>query len=93
MSDLNKALGDISSIRRQMARSTEFRGYGPATLCATGLIAVLAAVSQALWVPGCRPHFPAYLAIWVGTAAISAPSSARRCIPARGASTPTWPTK
>jgi hypothetical protein len=32
MDDLNRALGDISSIRQQMARSTEFRGYGPATL-------------------------------------------------------------
>jgi ribosomal protein L29 len=26
MNDLNKALGEISSIRRQVARSTEFRG-------------------------------------------------------------------
>ena len=51
MDDLNKALGDISSIRRQVARSTEFRGYGPATLAATGGIAVLAAASQALLLP------------------------------------------
>ena len=51
MNDLNKALGDISSIRRQMARSTEFRGYGPATLAATGVIAVVAAGVQALWLP------------------------------------------
>jgi hypothetical protein len=27
MNDLYKALGDISSIRKQMARSTEFRGF------------------------------------------------------------------
>jgi len=40
MNDLNKALGDISSIRRQVAHSTEFRGYGPATLASTGLLAV-----------------------------------------------------
>src|ERR1700676_4645884 len=32
MNDLNKALDDITSIRRQVAHSTEFRGYGPATL-------------------------------------------------------------
>ena len=51
MNDLNKALGDISSIRRQVARSTEFRGYGPATLAATGGIAVLAAGVQAVWLP------------------------------------------
>jgi len=48
MSDLDKALGDISSIRRQMARATEFRGYGPATLAATGGFALLAATVQAL---------------------------------------------
>ena len=56
MNDLNRALGDINSIRRQMARSTEFRGYGPATLAATGLIAVLAAGAQALLLPDPASH-------------------------------------
>src|SRR5260221_9260474 len=51
MNDLNKALGDISSIRRQVAHSTEFRGYGPATLASTGVLAVGAAGAQALWLP------------------------------------------
>ena len=46
MDDLNKALGDISNIRRQVARATEFRGYGPATLAATGALAILAACSK-----------------------------------------------
>lgn len=72
MSDLNKALGDISSIRRQMARSTEFRGYGPATLCATGVFALIAASVQALWLPDPSHHVTAYLAIWVTTAVVSA---------------------
>src|SRR5271156_1875485 len=61
MNDLNRALGDISSIRRQMARSTEFRGYGPATLAATGLIAFLAAAVQALFVPDPVNHISSYL--------------------------------
>lgn len=47
MDDLNKALGDISSIRRHVARATGFRGYGPATLAATGVLAILAGWSQA----------------------------------------------
>jgi hypothetical protein len=46
MSDLHNALGDISNIRKQMARSTQFRGYGPATLAGTGVVALL-------WVQGC----------------------------------------
>jgi hypothetical protein len=72
MDDLNKALGDISSIRRQVAHSTEFRGYGPATLACTGALAVAAAGAQALWVPDPANHFAAYLSIWIWTAALSA---------------------
>ena len=72
MSDLHKAIGDISSIRRQMARSTEFRGYGPMTLAATGLTAIVAAAAQAAWVPDPASHVALYLAIWISTAMISA---------------------
>jgi hypothetical protein len=72
MNDLNRALGEIESIRRQVARSTEFRGYGPATLATTGLIAVLAAGIQARWVPEPTTHVSAYLDIWIWTAALSA---------------------
>jgi hypothetical protein len=72
MTDLYKALGDIRSIRRQMAHSTEFRGYGPATLAATGVIAVLAASAQAVWLPNPANHMPAYLGLWISTAVLSA---------------------
>ena len=72
MDDLNKALGDISSIRRQMARATQFRGYGPATLAATGLFAILAACTQSLWLPHPAEHLASYLAIWIATAVLSA---------------------
>ena len=72
MNDLNKALGDISSIRRQMARSTEFHGYGPATLASTGVLAVSAAGVQAVWLPDPANHISAYLSIWIWTAVLSA---------------------
>jgi hypothetical protein len=72
MNDLNKALGDISSIRRQVARSTEFRGYGPATLAGTGFIAIAAAAAQALYLPDPANHIAAYLTIWISTAVLSA---------------------
>jgi len=71
MSDLQKALGDISSIRRQMALATEFRGYGPVTLAATGFFAVLAASAQSVWIPIPARHTAAYLFIWVSTAVLS----------------------
>jgi len=72
MSDLNKALDDISSIRRQVARSTEFRGYGPATLAATGAMAVLAAAAQQLWLSDPANHISSYLSIWIAIAVLSA---------------------
>jgi hypothetical protein len=72
MNDLNKALGDISSIRRQVAQSTEFRGYGPATLASTAVLALAAAGAQALWVPDAANHLVSYLSIWIWTAALSA---------------------
>ena len=72
MNDLNKALGDISSIRRQVAHSTEFRGYGPATLASTGALAVAAAWAQSLLIPDVANHVAGYLSIWIWTAALSA---------------------
>ena len=72
MNDLHKALGDISSIRRQMARSTEFRGYGPMTLAVTGGAAVAAAGAQAFWLPEPTKNILGYLAIWISTAVLSA---------------------
>ena len=72
MSELNKALGDISSIRMQVARSTDFRGYGPATLAATGFLALAAAMAQRWWLPDAELHIEAYLTTWIATAAVSA---------------------
>jgi hypothetical protein len=72
MNELNKALDDIGSIRRQMARSTEFRGYGPATLAATSLIAIAAAGAQTMWLPNPATAPPVYLLIWISTAVLSA---------------------
>jgi hypothetical protein len=72
MNELHKALGEISSIRRQVARTTEFRGYGPATLATTGVFAMVAAAVQARWAPGAAGHIRAWLSIWISTAVVSA---------------------
>jgi hypothetical protein len=71
MRDLDKALADITAIRSQMARGAEFRGYGPMTVAATGALAIVAAVVQALWLPSPSADVFAYVALWVATAAIS----------------------
>ena len=68
MTDLNRALVDIRAIRRQVAQTTEFRGYGPLTLSATGVLALLAGVVQAHWIPE-PANFPVqYVALWLTTA-------------------------
>jgi hypothetical protein len=72
MNDLNRALGDIRSIRQQMAQATEFRGYGPVTLATTGLFAIVAASVQALWLTDPAKHILLYVSIWVSTAVASA---------------------
>jgi len=69
--DLNKALADITAIRSQMARGTEFQGYGPATVAATGVLALAAAGIQMLWLPDPAAHVFSYLALWITTAAVS----------------------
>jgi hypothetical protein len=71
MTDLDKALADITAIRNQMARGSEFRGYGPITVAATGLLAFLAAGIQTLWLPEPANNVFTYLILWIATAAIS----------------------
>jgi hypothetical protein len=72
MNDLYRALGDINSIRRQVANTTEFRGYGPLTLATTAVFAMVAAGIQQLWLPDAGKRVTAYLTIWISTALVSA---------------------
>ena len=78
MDDLHRALGEISSIRRQLARSTEFRGYGPATLATTGVIAIAGGMAQAFWVPNAGNNLRDYLTLWIATALVCAAVSGRQ---------------
>jgi len=71
MRDLDKALADITEIRSQLARGIEFRGYGPLTVAATGVLALAAAAVQALWLPEPATNVIAYIGLWIATAAIS----------------------
>jgi hypothetical protein len=71
MRDLNRALTDISVIREQLARDTEFRGYGPVALAATGILALIVAAAQALWLGQPAVHVHLYVWLWVATAAVS----------------------
>ena len=70
--DLDQALAEISAIRSQIARSVVFRGYGPATVATTGLLALVAAGVQAALLRDPTGNLPGYLALWAGAAVLSA---------------------
>jgi hypothetical protein len=72
MKELQQALSEIQSIRSQVARGTEFRGYGPASIAVSGILALVVAAVQAQWMAKhAKADFAAWLAVWGGTAAVS----------------------
>lgn len=72
MKDLQEALSEIQTIRSQVARGTEFRGYGPASIAVSGILALLVAAAQAKWMmKHARIDLTTWLSVWAGTAAVS----------------------
>ena len=70
--DLHEALGEIATIRRQLACSERFRGYRAAPVAASGLWAFAAGAVQAIWIPDAWGQFDRYLALWISVATASA---------------------
>jgi hypothetical protein len=71
MRDLDKALADIFTIRSQIAAGTAFRGYGPATLAATGGLALFTALVQFLWLNDPTGHPLTFFSGWAAAALVS----------------------
>jgi hypothetical protein len=71
MEDLNRALDDIRAMRSQLARGAAFRGYGPATVALTGVLAALVAGAQARFLPAASGHVAAWVGLWVAAAVVS----------------------
>ena len=65
---LHEALSQIADIHQQMARTRVFRGYRAATTAFTGVLALAAAIVQAIAFddPAGRPLV--YVLVWVGVA-------------------------
>jgi hypothetical protein len=68
VSDLRQALAEINAIRTQVARDTQFRGYGPISIAASGVLALTVAALQSRFSRG-GGDFAAFLHVWVATAA------------------------
>jgi len=71
MTELRQALKDISAIRSQVARGTQFRGYGPLSVASSGLLAILVAAAQAHWLSNSVQDLTVFLGVWTSTAAVS----------------------
>lgn len=65
------ALSDIHAIRDQIARRTQFRGYGPASIAASGILALGVAAMEARWLENRVHGLGAFLATWIATASVS----------------------
>ncbi|MCA8963486.1 MAG: hypothetical protein H6838_10235 [Planctomycetes bacterium] len=70
--ELRDAIDQISAIKTHLAAAERLRGLRAVPVAFSGLLALLAAAAQSLWVgdPLAAPH--SYLVLWVGAAAISA---------------------
>jgi hypothetical protein len=71
MQDLEHALADIHLIRHQVARGTQFRGYGPGSIAVTGLAALAVAWGESLWAGHGSHDLAVNLMIWLSTATAS----------------------
>ena len=69
MKDVDQALSEIRSIRNQMARSTEFRGYGPASIAFSGGLALAVAAFQSS--SPIEATFFGTFGIWIVTAGLA----------------------
>jgi hypothetical protein len=71
MTELRQALDDISAIRTQVARGTQFRGYGPLSVALSGVLALFVAAAQSHWLAGSNHGLKSFLGVWIATAAVA----------------------
>ena len=71
MKDLREALLEIHSIRHQVARNTQFRGYGPLSSAFSGILALVVAGTQAEFAGHGAYDSMRCLIVWVSTAAVA----------------------
>ena len=76
MDDLQHALSAINHIRHQVARGTQFRGYGPPSIAFSGILAFAVAAGESAWDGSEKHALTLALVIWTATALISVAFSA-----------------
>lgn len=69
--ELDEALARVSEIRAHVARVETFRGFRSVTVAFSGVLTLLGAVWQAVWIPDPAHDIAAYLTLWIGIALVS----------------------
>lgn len=69
--ELRDALDGISQIRGQIAQSADFKGYGGATVAASGLVAWIAAWLQARLIADPLGQFSDFVLLWSAAALVA----------------------
>lgn len=69
--ELQEALVQISAIRRQMARSEQFRGYRAIPVAISALLAVAGGAVQAALIAEPMEHLGEFLTLWIAVATVS----------------------
>jgi hypothetical protein len=70
MTDLERAMADLAFIQQRLAASTRFDGLTPATVAATGVLALIAGALQAGW-PGLGNTPAGFIGFWAMVALLA----------------------
>jgi len=68
---LREALSQITEIRSRIAQTETFRGYRSATTAFSGMLAIVAATIQSVWIENPTERYGEFLCLWIGVAVIS----------------------
>ncbi len=71
MTELRQALAEIRAISTQVARGTQFRGYGPKSIEASALLALAVAAFQSSGTANPGHEAAGFLTCWITVAALS----------------------
>ncbi len=71
MKELQQALSEIHLIRHQVARGTQFRGYGPASIAFSGILAVAVAWGEMAWPLHAGHDAKVSIGVWISVALVS----------------------
>lgn len=71
MTDLERAMADVAFIQQRLAASTRFDGLAPHAVAASGVLAIAAALAQAIWPRALAADPVIYVMLWSAVALVA----------------------